>query len=77
MVVYGRLSSFALALRCFTSFHSPSIAAKHKRLSVLSTKFLQNAAFSKWAMLESNQRPPPCKGDSTRSPKFIGVQNTA
>ncbi len=23
---------------------------------------LQNATFSKWAMLESNQRPPPCKG---------------
>jgi hypothetical protein len=23
---------------------------------------LQRAAFSKWAMLGSNQRPPPCKG---------------
>jgi hypothetical protein len=23
--------------------------------------YLQNAAFSKWAMLGSNQRPPPCK----------------
>ncbi len=24
---------------------------------------LQNTAFSKWAMLDLNQRPPPCKGD--------------
>ena len=24
--------------------------------------YLQNAAFPKWAMLGSNQRPPPCKG---------------
>jgi hypothetical protein len=23
---------------------------------------LQKLAFSKWAMLDSNQRPPPCKG---------------
>jgi hypothetical protein len=23
--------------------------------------YLQSAAFSKWAMLGSNQRPPPCK----------------
>jgi hypothetical protein len=23
---------------------------------------LQNTAFSKWAMLDLNQRPPPCKG---------------
>jgi hypothetical protein len=26
-----------------------------------STFYLQNAAFSEWAMLGSNQRPPPCK----------------
>jgi len=25
--------------------------------------FLQNAVFPEWAMLGSNQRPPPCKGD--------------
>jgi len=24
---------------------------------------LQNAVFLEWAMLGSNQRPPPCKGD--------------
>ena len=23
--------------------------------------YLQTSTFSKWAMLESNQRPPPCK----------------
>jgi len=23
--------------------------------------YLQNAAFYKWAMLDLNQRPPPCK----------------
>jgi hypothetical protein len=34
------------------------------RLPVLSCAafYLQSGAFSKWAMLGSNQRPPPCKG---------------
>jgi hypothetical protein len=27
--------------------------------------YLQNVAFSKWAMLDLNQRPPPCKGGAT------------
>jgi hypothetical protein len=30
-----------------------------------STFYLQNAAFSEWAMLGSNQRPPPCKRSAT------------
>jgi len=30
---------------------------------ILQIFYLQNVAFSEWAMLGSNQRPPPCTGD--------------
>ena len=33
---------------------------------VIAAFFLQNPAFSKWAMLDLNQRPPPCKGEKGR-----------
>lgn len=36
--------------------------------------YLQNASFSKWAMLGSNQRPPPCKGGLILSQVFNVVQ---
>src|SRR5215217_2685362 len=35
--------------------------------------YLQNATFSKWAMLESNQRPPPCKGGKARCRVLHGI----
>ncbi len=36
--------------------------------------YLQNNAFSEWAMLGSNQRPLPCEGGSSCSPLFASVQ---
>jgi hypothetical protein len=36
-------------------------AAPASAFCSLLTFYLQNAAFSKWAMLDLNQRPPPCK----------------
>jgi hypothetical protein len=36
--------------------------------------FLQNSGFLRWAMLDSNQRPPPCKGDTITPWLFANVQ---
>jgi hypothetical protein len=38
------------------------------------TLYLQNSTFCKWAMLGSNQRPPPCKGKSIMPQTFVVVQ---
>jgi hypothetical protein len=38
---------------------------------------LQTIAFSEWAMLGSNQRPPPCKFDVTCCSAYCSVQNLA
>ncbi len=37
-------------------------AGKRAQPSLLCGVLPANAAFSRWAMLDSNQRPPPCKG---------------
>jgi hypothetical protein len=37
-------------------------ASANRTLPLFLTFLLQNAAFPKWAMLDLNQRPPPCKG---------------
>ena len=34
----------------------------------------EQCPFLKWAMLESNQRPPPCKGELVISQTFVVVQ---
>lgn len=36
--------------------------------------FLQNVDLYEWAMLGSNQRPPPCKGQNRTSGMFTFVQ---
>ncbi|MBV9453191.1 MAG: site-specific integrase [Rubrobacter sp.] len=36
--------------------------------------FPGKTAFYEWAMLDSNQRPPPCKGELISSQKFVLVQ---
>src|SRR5918999_347027 len=40
---------------------------------VIAAFFLQNPAFSKWAMLDLNQRPPPCKFGQSFSDRFYPV----
>jgi hypothetical protein len=39
--------------------------------------YLQIAAFTKWAMLDSNQRPPPCKGSKGRCRVLPNVAESA
>jgi hypothetical protein len=34
----------------------------------------ESSDFLKWAMLDSNQRPPPCKGELVLSQSFAVVQ---
>ena len=46
----------------------------YRGLFLCATFYLQNAAFLKWAMLDLNQRPPPCKGGSIISWLFADVQ---
>jgi hypothetical protein len=41
---------------------------------ILSAFYLQSAAFSKWAMLDLNQRPPPCKFAKVRSRPSLCVR---
>jgi hypothetical protein len=41
------------------------------------TFYLQNTAFPEWAMLGSNQRPPPCKLGQRFSGRYCSVGNTA
>ncbi len=38
--------------------------------------FACKRTFSKWAMLESNQRPPPCKGDVASCTGVQGLANS-
>src|SRR5215210_686180 len=38
--------------------------------------YLQSSTFSEWAMLDLNQRPPPCKGGLLTSQTFVVVQNS-
>ena len=40
----------------------------------VSTKYRYFQVFYKWAMLDSNQRPPPCKGEVIVSQTFAVVQ---
>ena len=37
-------------------------------------KYCNLQEFSEWAMLDLNQRPPPCKGEFMLSQLFTGVQ---
>ncbi len=34
----------------------------YRGLTTCAMFFLQSSTFLRWAMLDSNQRPPPCKG---------------
>jgi hypothetical protein len=40
------------------------------------TLYLQNSAFSEWAMLGSNQRPPPCKLGQSFSDRYYPVRKS-
>ncbi len=57
-----------------------SVASKRPRhlaaLLFTSMMFLQITAFLKWAMLDLNQRPPPCKGGMRLSPSIAGGRKT-
>ena len=44
---------------------------------LISAKYRDLQNFSKWAMLGSNQRPPPCKGEKGRCRALRGVANPA
>jgi hypothetical protein len=42
----------------------------------LSAKYCYLQEIYKWAMLDLNQRPPPCKGDTRISPGAAGDRKT-
>jgi hypothetical protein len=67
---YGASSLLRSALLHGCCTKAPSMS---RDLSRYATYYLQKPAFSKWAVLGSNQRPPPCKGGLLCLPLFLVV----